>query len=61
MDKKMETTVVYWGYIGVTLGHILGEWKLKWKLLQYYRVYIRRMDNKMETIGSIGLYTVGII
>ena len=29
MEKKMETIIVYWGYIGV----ILGYWKRKWKLL----------------------------
>ena len=48
MEKKMETTKVYWGYIGlhwVILGLfwviywvILGEWKRKWKLL--FRVYV---------------------
>ena len=47
MEKKMETTIVYWGYtrvilgvswgnVGVILGYIgafLGQWKVKWKLL----------------------------
>ena len=27
MEKKMETTVVYWGS-----SYILGQWKRKWKL-----------------------------
>ena len=38
MEKKMETTILYMGYIRVKgyrgyIGVICGEWKRKWKLL----------------------------
>ena len=36
MENKMETTISYWGYIGI----ILGEWKRKWKLLCYVGVIL---------------------
>ena len=42
-ENKMETTIVCWGYIGRTK---------KWKLLVYWG-YIRRMENKMETIDLV--------
>ena len=35
MKNEMETTTLYRVYIGV----ILGEWKIKWRLLHYYGLY----------------------
>ena len=40
MENKMETTMVYWGYIGNN-----GKWKLLW----YIGDILGIMENKMET------------
>ena len=62
----METTIVYWGNIWgksprrvQTLGSSysilgdMGEWKRKWKLLYYNRVYIGViLDCIKQTLGS---------
>ena len=41
MEKKMETTIVYWGYIGIM------EKKMETTIV--YWGYIGIMENKMET------------
>ena len=41
MEKKLETTIVYWGYIGVM------EKKMETTIV--YWGYIGVMENKMET------------
>ena len=43
MENQMETTIM--GYIGIILG--------------FYRGYIRIMEKKMETTGSIRFILVG--
>ena len=48
MGNKMETTLVYWGYIGIIM-------KIKWKLLWYIGVILGLMENKMETTIYIGV------
>ena len=60
MENKMETTIVYWGYIGIM------EQKMETTIL----VYIGVMEKKMETtiLGSYrdngkenGNYYIGVI
>ena len=44
MEKNMETTMVYWGYI-------LGKWKRKWKLPLGFRVRgsgVRRLSSRFR-------------
>ena len=55
----METTIgimVYWDNYYSIIGYILGQWKVKWKLPYYNRVYTGITENKMETTvcGSVG-------
>ena len=47
MEKKMETTIVYWGYIGIM------EKKMEATIV--YWGYIGLMEKEMEMTGIIGV------
>ena len=67
MEKKMETTIVYWGYIGIMekkmettivyWGYI-GIMEKKMETTIVYWGYIGIMEKKMETtiLGYIGFF-----
>ena len=63
--RKVETTIIYRGYIRGCIGAIWGFLE-KWKLLEYLRGYIGviwgYMEKKMEStiVGYIGYRTWGI-
>ena len=59
MEKKMETTIIYWGSIGnkakendnycITLGVYWDTGREKWKLLSCIGLILGIMEKKMKT------------
>ena len=45
MEKKMETTIVYWGNIGI--------WKGKWKLHSILGLGLRALELRVYVLGLL--------